>query len=89
MILTTKKIAEDYGMKESKVRKMLRDSDIPKVQEGYFWWIDEQHKGELDKLFLNDSKDINKIPHTTENPKVKPSEKVDEKIKKDEKNNIE
>jgi hypothetical protein len=66
MILTTKKIAEEYGMKESKVRKMLRDSDIPKVQEGYFWWIDEQYRSELDKLFLADSKDINKIPHTTE-----------------------
>ena len=55
MILTTKKLAEDYGIKESKVRKLLRDSDIPKMQEGYFWWIDEQYQGDLDKLLKPES----------------------------------
>jgi hypothetical protein len=55
MILTTKKLAEQYGIKESRVRRLLRDSDIPKVQEGYFWWIDEQYQSNLDKLFNPES----------------------------------
>ena len=66
MILTTKKIAKDYGIKESKVRKLLRNSDIPKVQEGYFWWIDEQYQPQLDKLFKAEGVLVNEKGTATE-----------------------
>lgn len=50
MILTTKVLAKQYGLKEAQIRKVLRKSTIPKIQEGYFWWIEEKYKGDIEQL---------------------------------------
>lgn len=50
-MLTTKQIAQKYGLKETQVRRILRKSGVKKVDEGFYWWIDSKDQKKIEKIF--------------------------------------